>query len=108
MVNNRAERVSDKIINILHDFGFTEELAATRHLSDQDYEPYGTCCPEHFQVITNVFTQLEPLLQTVDAIRYNGVEIPIELTKKMFQIAHLSGVRCSYDNCSSSSRPLNS
>jgi hypothetical protein len=105
MVNNRAERVSDKIINILHDFGFTEELAATRHLSDQDYEPYGTCCPEHFQdmMITNVFTQLETLLQTVDVIRYNGVEIPFKLIQKMFRIAHLAGARCSYDNCSASS-----
>jgi hypothetical protein len=65
-------------------------------------EPYGTCCREHFQnmLISNTYTQLEILLDQVNVFRLNGVEIPRELLKKMFDITHFANVRCSYDSCS--------
>lgn len=64
--------------NLLHGSSDRSAICKSCPTTDQDYEPYGTCCPEHFQdmMITNVFTQLETLLQTVDVIGHNGVEIP--------------------------------
>jgi hypothetical protein len=69
---------------------------------ETEREPYGTCCESHFQdmMITNTFTQLTILLEQVNVFRLNGVEIPLELLKKMFNITHLANVRCRYDNCS--------
>jgi hypothetical protein len=60
------------------------------------------CCTPHFEqmVIEATFQQLDTVLQMVDVLQSSGVEIPKELLEKLFQIAHLGGVKCKHDICS--------
>ena len=68
---------------------------------DQSEQQLG-CCQGHFEqfVIDSTIIQLDANLQMVELLQESGVEIPTELSQKMFNTAHRAGMRCKYDSCS--------
>jgi protein-arginine kinase activator protein McsA len=94
-----------KVKKLLIDFEFSnnaknKRVRICKTCVEEKDEPYGACCQQHFDemVISNTFTQLELLLQVVEAAQYN-IEIPHELLAKIFKIAHKGKIRCRHDRC---------